>query len=571
MNGADDVREALRSAQVLAFPRAPPSAGSAAPDVVSSQVGASDVAFAAGGRGGGDRIGALPEAQEGDGDDLVLARRPMTDLGNAERFAGRFRDRLSYCPALGWLAWDGMRWKRDGAEELVKLAEHTTARAIQDEAEALAQSVYDFQVGGTEKKPIFLSDKLRGWGRQTESVQKLAAMSKRAGAMLAIEVDALDRDPMKINVGNGTLHVDKIQHADEGYVVLRPHDPADYITRLAPVTYDPHAEAPLFDAFLDVIQPPVVNEDGVPRRDAQRFLKSWFGYALTGATAEQKMVFFYGKGRNGKGVLVNIAGHVAGSYADSIPIESFLDSGRARAGGQATPDIAGLPGVRLLGTSEPKKGATLDEAFVKLFTGGDRIKARHLNKDFFAFVPQAKLTMQGNYRPKISGADEGIWGRIILVPFGVFIKPEERDPGLYDKLKGEGSGILNRLLDGLRIWLDEGLVLPDAVRAATKQYREDSDPLGRFLEACTVQDLGGRVQATAIYELFCAWAKANGETVWAMKGFTSGMQERGYASKKSSLSYWLDLKLTKHLHDFPVTGDRQARVGGDDGWERIDD
>ncbi len=290
-------------------------------------------------------------------------------------------------------------------------------------------------------------------------------MSKRTGAMLAIEVDALDRDPMKINVLNGTLHVDKARHADVGYVVLRPHDPADYITRLAPVSYDPAAEAPLFDGFLDVIQPPVeVEVDGTTelRRDAQRFLKSWFGYALTGATAEQKMVFFYGKGRNGKGVLVNIASWVAGTYADSIPIESFLDSGRARAGGQATPDIAGLPGVRLLGTSEPKKGATLDEAFVKLFTGGDRIKARHLNKDYFAFTPQAKLTMQGNYRPKISGADEGIWGRIILVPFSVFIPPGSRDPGLYDKLKAEGSGILNRPLDGLRWWLEDGLVLPDA-------------------------------------------------------------------------------------------------------------
>ena len=579
MTGIDDIRDAVRTAQVLAFPRPHPAAGAAeAADTASSQTGGIADSAAAGEEASDDgRDGVPPERPDGgNGDDLIFARRPMTDLGNAERFAGRFRDALRYCPALGWLAWDGRRWKRDGAEEKVKLAEHTTARAIQAEAEALAKSEYDFQVGGTEKKPIFLSDKLRGWGRTSEGIQKLAAMSKRAGAMLAIEVDALDRDPMKINVLNGTLHVDRERYADVGYIVLRDHDPGDYITRLAPVAYDPQAEAQLFDAFLDVIQPPTEVEVGGKveiRRDAQRFLKSWFGYALTGGTAEQKMVFFYGKGRNGKGVLVNIASHIAGTYADSIPIESFLDSGRARAGGQATPDIAGLPGVRLLGTSEPKKGATLDEAFVKLFTGGDRLKARHLNKDYFAFTPCAKLTMQGNYRPKISGADEGIWGRIILVPFSVFIPPEQRDPGLFDKLKGEGSGILNRLLDGLRWWLDHGLVLPDAVAAATAQYRADSDPLGRFLEACTAQDLGGRVQATALYDVFCAWAKANGETVWAMKGFSTGMQERGYASKKSSVSFWLDLKLIKHLHDFPTTSgaERQPRVGDDDRWEPVHD
>ena len=559
-----DVRDAVRGAVVLAFLR--PTAVAAES---SSQTGGSRDSTSAAEKGGPDDgrgDDRRPPADAPPPDDIAFALRPMTDLGNAERFASRFRDLLRYCPALGWLAWDGKRWKRDGAEEHVKLAEHTTARAIQDEAKALAGSFYDVQVGGTEAKPIFWSDKLRSWGRSTEGVQKLAAMSKRAGAMLAIDVAHLDRDPMKICVMNGTLHVDK---AHEGYIALHPHDPNDYITRLAPVTYDPEAEAPLFDAFLDEIQPPVTDDAGRATREAQRFLKTWFGYSLTGDTAEQKMVFLYGKGRNGKGVLVNIVSHVAGTYADSIPIESFLDSGRARAGGQATPDIAGLPGVRLLGTSEPKKGATLDEAFVKLFTGGDRIKARHLNKDYFAFTPQAKLTMQGNYRPKISGADEGIWGRIILVPCLVFIPPEKRDAKLFDKLRAESSGILNRLLDGLRWWLDHGLVLPEAVKAATAQYRADSDPLGRFLEACTAQDDLCRVQATMLHDVFSAWARANGESVWTIKGLGTALKERGWHAKKSDQSWWLGVRLTKHVHDFEVSATVPRERADGDEEERI--
>ena len=559
MTGADDVREAMRGATVLAFPRLV-SGGDAAR---SSHPGANRDNAAAEDGNGRDGDGAPPEPPAPDDDDIAFGFLPLTDLGNAERFAGRYKHLLRYCPALGWLAWDGRRWCRDGAEEQVKLAEHATARAIQAEARALSEDPRDFRVGGTDKNPIFYSDKLRSWGRATESVQKLAAMSKRGAAMLAIGVETLDRDPMKINVLNGTLHVARDL---EGYVAIRPHDPADYITRLAPVEYRPDAECPLYRHFLDEIQP----GDSEGGRGAQVFLAGWFGYSLTGDTAEQKMVFLYGKGRNGKGVLVNILSHVAGTYADSIPIESFLDSGRARAGGQATPDIAGLPGIRMLGTSEPKKGATLDEAFVKLFTGGDRIKARHLNKDYFAFTPHAKLTMQGNYRPKITGADEGIWGRIILVPCLVFIPPEKRDAKLFDKLKGEASGILNWLLDGLRHWLDHGLVQPEAVRAATAQYRADSDPLGRFLEACTIQDDAGRVQATQMHDVFTAWAKVNGESVWTIKGLGTALRERGLVSKKSDASFWVGIRLTKNTYDFqPSVADPRDGDRGGDGYEPV--
>ena len=37
---------------------------------------------------------------------MRLAFFPLTDLGNAERFRERYLDKLLWCPALGWLAWD---------------------------------------------------------------------------------------------------------------------------------------------------------------------------------------------------------------------------------------------------------------------------------------------------------------------------------------------------------------------------------------------------------------------------------------------------------------------------------
>lgn len=558
MSAPDDIESAFPGSRVLAFPRAAPAA---AAEETSSQMGGSDFPAGDGGDGGGDVPPAPPGEEPHDKElNLSLALLPMTDLGNAERFYERNRDRLRFCPALGWLCWDGRRWKRDGADEFVKRAEHETVRAIQDEAAALQASPLDeLIVPPTPKKEgVWRSEKLAKHGRASESANRMASISNRACAMLAVEVEELDADPMKINVRNGTLVIDKTV---DGYLVLRPHDPADLITKVARVDYDPAAIAPLYDAFLEKVQPPRETE----ARAMQAFLHQWMGYSLTGDTGEQKVSFHYGKGRNGKGVFFNIGGYIAGDYAGSIPIESFLDSGRARASGQATPDIAGTVGVRLLTTSEPRKGATLDDAFVKLFAGGDPIKARHLNHDYFEFRPQGKLTMQGNYRPKVPGTDEGIWNRLLLVPWPVFLRPEERDPRLFEKLKAEASGILNRYLDGLRSWLEKGLVIPTEVSQATAEYRADSDPLSRFLEACTRPTIGKRESAADMHALFLAWGKANGEAEWSAKGFAAAMKERGIHSIKSSTMYWADIEITARVGDFvdhegkPLRGQGAAR------------
>jgi putative DNA primase/helicase len=170
--------------------------------------------------------------------------------------------------------------------------------------------------------------------------------------------------------------------------------------------------------------------------------------------------------------------------------------------------------------------ARLSEALVKQVTGGDTIPVRHLNREYFDLEPQFKLTLSGNYRPRIEGSDEGIWRRVLLVPWLVMVEKEKRDKNLPQKLAAEASGILNRLLDGLRDWAERGLIAPDEVTKATEDYRRDSDPLGRFLAACVVRAPGERVQASTMHELFVAWARANGASEWSAKGLANALKER---------------------------------------------
>ncbi|WP_439399046.1 phage/plasmid primase, P4 family [Bradyrhizobium sp. PMVTL-01] len=555
---------------------APPAEGN---EFTSSQTGESPEAPASAGSGGGDE--APPEDR--DALNMRLAFFPLTDLGNAERFRERQRGKLLFNTALattspgrqrGWLAWDKRRWSSESGAERVMIAEHETVRAIQLEADCVADSgrrdvaepkegACDFVVEVKRDDSVVLySEKLAKWGRTSESAQKLGALSKRGAPYLSVGYGQLDADRMKINVNNGTLVVRKCEEGD--YVQFTPHNPADMITKVSPVDYDPSATAPEFDKFLARVQ---------PKAEMRLFLQQWFGLSLTGDTSAHKLAFLYGKGRNGKSVLVNAVSYVAGDYAQSVPIESFLDAGKPRNGGQATPDLAKLPGVRLLRTSEPEKNARLAEALIKLVTGGEPMDARHLQGDMFTFLPEFKLTIQGNYKPVLSGTDEGIKSRLLLVPFSVTIPKEERDIKLVDKLKAEASGILNWMLDGLRSWLDNGLTEPQEVTEATAKYFATSDVLGRFLEHCTVREAGSRVQSSVLYQVYEAWCKSSGETPWKNRGFSLALDERGgYERKQSDVMWWLDLKLIKSVNDFVDAQGNPIRVStGDDGNESAGD
>jgi putative DNA primase/helicase len=312
------------------------------------------------------------------------------------------------------------------------------------------------------------------------------------------------------------------------------------------VEFDPESSCPTYDAFIDKVQ---------PSSQVRRFLHQWAGLSLTGDISEQKLTFFWGKGRNGKTTLIEAWARIFADYACSIPIESLMDNGRPRSGGQATPDLAILPSIRFVHTDEPSRNAKLSESLVKLLTGGDTIQARELNKGFFSFKPEFKLTMCGNYRPIVDGgeASQGTWRRLILVRWPITIPEQEIDRHLSEKLRRESSGILNRLLDGLRDWIDHGLQIPDEVKETTEDYRRDSDLLGRFLDECAERDADGRVSNGELYVLFRAYAKFNGDQVWHQKGLTKAMQERGFVQGRNNERFWPGIRLLKSASDFEVS------------------
>ncbi|TAL44761.1 MAG: hypothetical protein EPN89_13485, partial [Methylovulum sp.] len=228
-------------------------------------------------------------------------------------------------------------------------------------------------------------------------------------------------------------------------------------TLQSPVVYDQEAQCPLWLKFIEEF----CCGDG----ERMRFIQTWFGYCSSGDTSEQKVAVFFGFGHNGKTVLLETIAHVLGDFALETPAESLLQ----RKSEQSN-DIAALEHRRFVIASESDEGAALAEGRIKNITGGDSVTCRKLFEEFKTFHPKFKLNLATNSKPRVTGTDNGIWRRLMLIPCNANVT--EPDKHLNRKLRAEAAGILNWLVAGFQIWQRDGLIIP-----LVPTFRNTSDNL----------------------------------------------------------------------------------------------
>lgn len=511
---------------------------------------------------------------------------PRTDLGNAERWALHHGRDFRHADALGWLGWDGTRWKREGGDPrsyppMLGRSAIATVRSIQLEARyikgtgcpdlsASAMAGVRYNPDGRDhvlkwvgpkddKRPILLSDAHAQFGRDCESSGRIGAIASLARLQPGISVnpDCFDRQPMLFNVANGTLEFHRpARKGERARVFLRRHRRDDMLTKASPVFFDPEAGAPLYTAFFERVQ---------PSPEMRRFLHAWAGYTLTGDTGEQCFLIAHGtEGGNGKSTWELARAYVMGDYAQKVKVETFLDGNFEQSGAQASPDIARLPGARMVYTSEPKAGKRFAEDLIKVVTGSEVVTARHLNRDFFDFIPEMKISVACN-RPPEASDDKAFWRRVRLTPWDVSVPEGERDKHLGHKLQGEGAGILNYMIAGALDWMEGGLPVPDAVTEATQRYQDESDPLGRFLRLAVTPDRLCRVQSSHLFDIFAAWCAFTGEKEWTQTYFSRKLTAKGFQKITSNNVYWLAMRPVLEPEAF---GERQYDSHGKmTGWK----
>lgn len=457
--------------------------------------------------------------------DLTCARYLLNDVGNARRLMTRFGKDLMYVRELGWLAWTGTHWSRQDGPRLAHRFAHRTALKIFDEAKALLEA--PLRKGETEQKRDKAANMLKAWAIKTGNAGKVASMLGEAAPYLTRKVEELDRNVYLFNCAGGTVDLKDIAAGQ------RPHRREDCITKISPGHYTNKETPKHFLQFLRTVQ---------PNEEVQLFLQKYFGYALSGDTSAQCLVLLHGTGSNGKSTLMDTFNYVMGDYAMNVPFASLLYDERKR-GGEASPDLARLPGARMVCASEPEVGARFSESLLKSLTGGEKITARHLNQDFFEFKPQFKLALAFNNKPSVRGQDDGIWRRLIMVPFEVVIPPEKRDRELPEKLRAEADAILGWLIDGAAIWLEEGLRPPQVIMDATQEYRVENDAVGQFIDNTTLRKQGSNITAKKLYGVYKQWCEENAINPMTQTGFGKRLSDRGIKKMRCGNVYYMDIEL----------------------------
>lgn len=458
--------------------------------------------------------GAPPEPeQRTDPNDV-----PFSDRWLAEHVLRVKGDRLRYSPETGrWYVWNGRRWEPD-----------TTLRARDEIGDAL--SVIGKNVRSTAKTKSAIAEAARE-ARRIESVSTLDAVIKlvQARGEIAVRQDSLDADPWLLNTPSGAV--------DLRSGVMDLARPEQLSTKLTSVGPDLEAPLPLWQKFL-------AESTGFDR-DLVSYLQRLVGYALTGSTEEQVLVFIWGMGGNGKSVFLNVVRGIMGDYAKVAAMDAFT----ASKWDKHTTDLADLVGSRLVTASETQSDRAWDEQRVKQLSGGDPVKARFMRQDNFQFTPTFKLIFVGNHKPAIRDPDGAMRRRFHLVPFTK--TPPVVDKELGDKLKAEYPAILGWAIRGALLWKQRGLDAPAIVKEATEEYLEGEDAVGRWLAERTTPQEGAVTGASELFTNWREWCGINGEYAGSQKKLGQAIGRRYRRAKDGNGSIAYEGIALKEIHWTP--------------------
>lgn len=442
------------------------------------------------------------------------------DVRNARIFAQQWRDKMLFVASTGnWLRWDNQQWIWCEKEEDVKCAKATVSYLLQAAHE------------------VFKSDQDRGkrliqQAMVSHNLPRLEAMLKLAKSEpgMTATVNELDDDHWLLGVKNGVV--------DLRTGGLIPNTPALKITRHCNANHNDGAQCSHWLTFLDQI----FESDTETIETIQRAL----GYTLTGSVTEEKMFICFGHGSNGKSVFNNVIAAIIGGYGRMAP--STLLTARRSDDSNPRNDLASIAGSRYVSINELQAGDKLDEQIVKQLAGRELISARFLHKEFFEYMPTFKAWLRTNHKPIITGEDDGIWRRLVLIPFQRKFTEKEKDPYLEEKLLEERDGILMWMIEGALKWKRDGLKLSAKIKAEHTSYRNECDLLGEFLSEQCQLDPNYKTEQSQAFQQWRTWCDANGIKHNAKASFTRRLAERGFKESKSNgRRYYSGLKLNSPI------------------------
>lgn len=443
-----------------------------------------------------------------------------SDKGNAELLARYFGHDILFVPeagkAGGYYVWTGTHWEHDkGNAAMYRMAKQISSILLvhaskQETAEQREEwATYAISCGNAGK----LKNMIELVRTHVRTVHKSEFNDQR----------------MLLNLKDGTVD---LTSGD-----IRRYDRNDLLTKCQNIPWNPAAECKRWLQFL--------NEVFEGNQEIIDFIRRAVGYTLTGLTREEVIFIGWGTGRNGKGKFTDTLIALMGDYARPAKFDMFVakkgDEGKAN-------DVAELFGARFVPASEGEQSKRLAEAKIKNMVSGDPVEGEKKYQDSFTYYPEYKIWLFTNYKPRIVGTDEGIWDKVIFIPFKRYFALHERDKNLLAKLKAELPGILQWAIRGCLEWQQQGLNVPECLKHATEEYRREQNVLGHFVEDELVQHEELKAPCGQMYEHYKSWAEKNGEYQITATEFKERMAQRyGEPKRTSAGKFWMGVGIKQLL------------------------
>jgi phage/plasmid-associated DNA primase len=110
-------------------------------------------------------------------------------------------------------------------------------------------------------------------------------------------------------------------------------------------------------------------------------------------------------------------------------------------------------------------------------------------------------------------------------------------------------------------WLADGLGVPDAVRAATRAYRDEMDPISDFLAERCVLDVAGSVPIRTLRAAYTDWAEDNGvRDPLGAKAFNERLRARDCEQDRKR-TQWFGVRLRTADDKEPEPAGQMGQMG----------
>lgn len=432
---------------------------------------------------------------------LRIAEAEPSDRGLASIFVDYYRDSIVYTDPLdrdasAWYSFTGAKWERGPFSPRIA-----------------GGLIFDAKNAISDNELIKGKKGFRSEGPMIDSILKVA------------------RGPLRFDAGkfdrrNLLVFANCAIDLDGDSPVTLPHGRELLNTKVIPYDYDPNETNELWEKFVADI---FVEGDRKTNPDLVLEVQKYLGYALTNGVEVQTFLMLKGAGSNGKSTFLKIITAVLDEYATAFPGDWLSQETKY-------PEerfFARLRGRRVAISNEMSPNSTFDNARIKrLISGDEPLTSEVKYENAVDFLPTHKLIIAVNHLPRVVGDDSALFRRVIVIPMMNSFTHDlgNVDPLLTKKILTRPSGVVNWLLDGLRMYREDPVFhwedITD-VREENQEYRDMSDDIGRFVEEDCDLDPVGSIRSSELYGVYSNWCRRNGQRPLSQKNFSARMKERG--------------------------------------------